>query len=204
MAEDRRQSPLVECTISDQESEIVKLGERPFLGHLNFRANSSDTDALKVVEEMFGLNLPLQPNQMVRSGAGIAIWLRRDEWLLIHQDETGGETVEPLRAQFENRHATVVDVSSAQTLIYLYGTHSREVLARGCPLDLHPRSFKPGDSAQTHFEHIPITLWLDTSTPDPESKPWINVVVRRSFADFLWRRFEDSAKSLHQQLGADG
>jgi len=201
MIDAKRQSPLIDCIINDEESEIIKLGERPFLGHLNLRADHADTDTLSLVEEMFGLSLPLEPNKMIRSGAGIAIWLGPDEWLLIHQDESGRDTVEPLRKLFDTRHAAVTDISSAQTLVYLYGSHSREVLARGCPLDLHPRSFKRGDCAQTHFEHIPVTLWLDTSTPDPELKPWINVVVRRSFADYLWRRLEDSANSVLQELG---
>lgn len=204
MALETRQTPLIECELKDDESGIVRVGERPFLGHLNFRADAEDKVSIEIVEEMFGFSLPLNPNQAVRSGAGIAVWLAPDEWLIIHQDESGSVSVDPLQMLLEGRHAAVTDVSSGQTLLYLYGSHSREVLARGCPLDLHPRQFKPGDSAQTHFEHVPITLWLDTSTPDPELKPWINLVVRRSFADYIWRRLEDTAAAIRATVPKSG
>lgn len=200
MVEQLRQSPLIECEQTDDGNDIVRIGERPFLGHLNFRAEASDRASIQTIEEMFGLTLPLTPNQAVRSGAGIAVWLGPTEWLIIHQDEDGAATVEPLQQHFAHAHAAVTDISSGQTLIYIYGSHSRELLARGCPLDLHQDSFKPGDCAQTHFEHVPITLWLDTSTPDPDKKPWINVVVRRSFADYLWRRFDDSARTIRATI----
>ncbi len=200
MVDQPRQSPLNECDVRDDGDEIVRIGERPFLGHLSFRADPTDVAAIQVVEEMFGLSLPMQPNQAVRSGAGIALWLGPTEWLIIHQDEDGAATALPLQEYLANRHAAATDISSGQTLIYIYGSHSRELLARGCPLDLHTAGFRPGDCAQTHFEHIPITLWLDTSTPEPDKRPWINIVVRRSFADYLWRRLDDSAGAIRAMV----
>ena len=48
--------------------------------------------------------------------------------------------------------AAAVDVGSGYTVLEISGAQAREALARGCPLDLHPRVFKTGQCAQSHFQ----------------------------------------------------
>jgi len=196
-----RQSPLVQCEIAEPQAprgrnskavkDVVVLAERPFLGHVNLRG-----DVAASVADVFGVTLPVQANTVNTDGTGIALWTGPDEWLLIHASAEDRERVADLERAAAGRHVSIVDVSSAQTVIYISGEGARDVLARGCPLDLHPRELPPGRCAQTHFGHIPITIWLDNSKPDPEGDPWFNVVVRRSFADYLWRLLDDAASSV--------
>ncbi len=65
----------------------------------------------------------------------------------------------------------------------------RDVLARGCPLDLHPRAFKPGQCAQSHYFKSSIVLI-------PTGDDAFEIVVRRSFADYFVRIMLDAAAPL--------
>lgn len=189
-----RNSPLVECETDNIADDSVTIAERPFLGHLNLRGKAQEIGVS--VKEVFGVDLPTEPNTVSIDGAGIALWTGPDEWLLIHRSDEDVSRVDDLARHASDKHVSIVDLSSAQTVIYVTGSRARDVLARGCPLDLHSRVFGPGQCAQTHFGHIPVTVWLDNSKPDPQSDPWFNVVVRRSFADYLWRLLDDAANSV--------
>lgn len=67
------------------------------------------------------------------------------------------------------------------------GARARDVIAKGCPLDLHPRVFGPGHCAQTYFDRAGIMI-LQTSTA-----PSFELIVRRSYADYLWAWLTDAA-----------
>jgi sarcosine oxidase subunit gamma len=70
----------------------------------------------------------------------------------------------------------------------LSGAPVREVLAQGCPLDLHPRVFGPGASAGSHYFKASIWLWQTDETPIYE------VLVRRSFMGYFWLMLERSTQ----------
>ena len=48
-------------------------------------------------------------------------------------------------------HASINDISGGQTIIRLRGARARDLLNKGCPLDLHPRVFGVGQCAQSHI-----------------------------------------------------
>ena len=56
------------------------------------------------------------------------------------------------------------------------------MLAKGCPLDLHPLVFRPGDCAQTLLAKANIIIRCVDDSSSYE------LIVRRSFADYaaLW------------------
>ena len=60
----------------------------------------------------------------------------------------------------------------------------REALAQGCPLDLHPRAFKVGQSAGSVFFKASVWLW---QTGD---EPTFEVLVRRSFQNYAWEMLQ--------------
>ncbi len=75
------------------------------------------------------------------------------------------------------RFGAVVDVSAQRTVIELAGPAARELLAKGCSIDLHPRVFGPGQCAQTTLARAPVIL-----LPRAENAYW--VFVRASFAEY--------------------
>jgi sarcosine oxidase subunit gamma len=53
---------------------------------------------------------------------------------------------------------SIVDVSANRATIELEGPGRLELLAHGCGLDLHPRSWRSGQCAQTLLARVPVLL----------------------------------------------
>ena len=116
------------------------------------------------IQDRFGLALP-PPGYATTSGALTALWLRPDCWLL--QGPTGDETVLARRLAMGG-FASVVDQTHGSAILCLSGERAREVLARLCRLDLHPRAFGPGRVAGTIMADISIVLHQRDDTPEFE------------------------------------
>ena len=124
----------------------------------------------------------MEPNTVAVNGALLALWLGPDEWLVVTPPSAQTRLSESLEAALLGRHAAVTDVTGGQTVITLSGPRARDVLAKGCPLDLHPAVFKPGHCAQTLVAKANVTIRCVDDSPSFE------LIVRRSFAEYtaLW------------------
>ena len=192
-SEINRASPLLEflsAAVRSQASEEpgVRLSERAFLGHINLRGDASDEGFLRGAETALGVSVPLEANTTVQGPQVTALWLRPNEWLLLTPPDQQQQTAAALGSDLSNVLAAVTDVSGGQTIINIHGPQAREVLRKGCTLDLHPRAFGAGRCAQTNLaKATAIIRQLDDS-------PSFDIVVRRSFADYLVRWLVDAAR----------
>ncbi len=165
----------------------VVISERPFLGHLNLRGDSSDGAFNGGVEQALGLALPVEPNAISEGDGKQALWLGPDEWLVVTLPDERGAVADRLGAALAGVHSSVTDISGGQTLMNLSGANAREVLAKGCSLDLHPRGFGEGRCAQTLVSGANVILrWAGPG-------PSFDLIVRRSFADYLALWLHDAA-----------
>lgn len=190
MSESLAESPLNQAcwpshSTADGASAGVRLRELAFLGYLNLRGDPADPAFLAAVKGVLGLALPLSPNTLAR-GAGLTLlWLGPDEWLLLTPAGEQSALQWKLETALAGQHAAITDVSSGLTRVSVGGPRMREVLAKGMTLDLHPRAFQSGHCAQTLCAKAGVTVWLEESA--------LQLLVRRSFADYLWRWLEDAA-----------
>ena len=165
----------------------VVISEKPFLGHLNLRGDPSDGAFTGGAERALGFALPVEPNTVSEGDSSRAMWLGPDEWLITTAPDEGGFVAARLAAALDGVHSSVTDISGGQTLINLSGQDSRGVLAKGCSLDLHPRAFGEGRCAQTLVSGANVILrWAG---PEPS----FDLIVRRSFADYLALWLRDAA-----------
>ena len=81
---------------------------------------------------------------------------------------------------------SVLDQSDGQVAIGIGGGNVRAALAKGIAVDLHPDSFKPGDTAATLLGHVPVHL-ARTGADDFE------ILVPRSYAASLWESLGEMA-----------
>ena len=114
------------------------------------RGDPDDARFRSDAERALGVGLPLEPNTVVGGDDLSVLWLGPDEWLVVTPPDRPAAPLEALREELREFHAAVTDVSAGQTTIRLRGDHARELLAKGCSLDLHPRAFGPGRCAQTN------------------------------------------------------
>jgi sarcosine oxidase, subunit gamma len=82
-------------------------------------------------------------------------------------------------------------VSAQRTTIRLSGPDARDVLAKGCSLDLHPTVFRKGTAAQTMLGQAGVVLIaLDDAGTD------YRILVRSSFARYLADWLIDAAEEF--------
>ena len=186
-----RQSPLSAffATAADDPAggAAVVISERPFLGHLNLRGDPGDVDFTGAAAGVLGFALPTEPNTTVGEGGLLALWLGPDEWLVVTPPDVQTALAQSLDTALDGMHASVTDVTGGQTVITLSGPRARDVLAKGCPLDLHPSVFGPGACAQTLLAKANVTLRCVDHSPSYE------LIVRRSFADYAALWLQDAA-----------
>ncbi|AOK08219.1 sarcosine oxidase subunit gamma [Burkholderia sp. AU28942] len=171
-------------------SKKFTLRERAFLDLVNVRGELADPAFVSAFERVVGCLPPSVPNTVARGAEYDVLWLGPDEWLVRSNGPVQAGVLEARLAEaVQGSYAAAVDVGSGYTVVEVTGERVRDVIARGCPLDLHPRVFKQGQCAQSHYFKSPITL---IATGDDT----FEIVVRRSFADYFVRIMLDAAAPL--------
>jgi sarcosine oxidase, subunit gamma len=160
----------------------VEVFERPFTVQIDIRIDPT-AEAIEEVGEALRVALPAEPNRVSTSGALQALWLSPDEWLIVAPAGDSLAIARTARAAVEVFSGAVVDVSAHRTLLELRGPAVRDLLSRGCSLDLHPRAFPADACAQTMLARADVILFQ----PGAEA---FGVFVRSSFANYLvaWLR----------------
>ncbi|MFI8228533.1 sarcosine oxidase subunit gamma [Streptomyces sp. NPDC085900] len=165
----------------------VRLAELPFLAQVNVRLDAKGP-AADAVALTLGLQLPLEPDTVVRAGELTALWLGPDEWLLVGPPGTQHDLEGRIREAAGEEPVSVTDVSAQRTTLLVAGPRARDLLAHGCALDLHPRVFGPGRCAQTALGRTQVVL-----VARDEARAGFWVLVRSSFAGYLTDWLLDAA-----------
>ncbi len=92
--------------------------------------------------------------------------------------------------------AAVSDQSDARAVVRLSGPRARDVLAKGCSIDLHSRAFAPGQVAMTAIGHINVTL------RQIDDQPTFEIALFRSMAGSFWSWLAASAGEFGPEVVA--
>lgn len=168
-----------------QLPSTVSLAEEPFVAMVDLWVDPSGPAASEV-SRLLGVELPTTPSTYVRNDNVTVIWLGPEEWLI-----TGSQLEAPLRDVVGEHGGAAVDVSAQRTTLHLSGTHARDVLAKGCSIDLHPSVFSAGTAVQTTLGLAGVILIaLDDAGLD------YRILVRASFARYLADWLIDAAEEF--------
>ncbi|MDE0308466.1 MAG: hypothetical protein OXI60_01355 [Acidiferrobacterales bacterium] len=172
------------------ELQGVVLTELPFLRYANVRFQSDDAQPSRKFRRLMGFDVPLDPNTFILHEENLCAWLGPDEWLVITPPHVR-TSLDAMLNEFvsDNEFSTCVDISASQTIIRAVGPKTIELLGRGVTYDLHPSNFSPGCCVQTMLARTAVTLLAQTA-----EDLTIDIVVRRSFADYLWRWLNDAGQ----------
>lgn len=181
--------------VDDPGDAAVRLGEKLLPAAVNLRGDAGDPAFVAAVREALGVEPPTTPNT-VASGDDLALlWLGPDEWLALRHGaapEAEAQLAAGLRSALGDLHAAVTEIGENYVCIHVAGRRAREVIMKGCPLDLHPRVFGgAGHCAQSHLSKTAILL--HQVSDDDRAGPGFDLYTRRSFADYLWRWLADAA-----------
>ena len=177
MAELLRTHPLEGWrTAFERLPDTVGITVEPFVAMVDVRLG----DVGPEVGSRLGAGLPTAPKTWVPAGTGRAVWLGPDEWLLSSTTEAPEELEARVRAAALELGGSATDVSAQRIGLRLTGARVRDVLAKGCSIDLHPREFGRGRSAQTTLGQAGVVLLALSDAADD-----VVVLVRSSFAGYL-------------------
>ena len=171
-----------------QLPDSVAIVEEPFITMVELRVDPAGPGAAAAAS-LLGVELPTTPSTYAKSADTAVIWLGPDEWLVTGTSLTGPELEGRLRDTVSSHGGTAVDVSGQRTTLELSGSHSRDVLAKGCALDLHPRTFGEGTAAQTTLGQAVVVLLAVNGTGAD-----YRILVRSSFARYLADWLLDAAE----------
>lgn len=191
----KSESPLAMCRVTvalagSQQAAGVVVREKPFLGHLILRGNVADAAFCAGVEQVLGVPLPLKMGPLsMDENTGVSIqWMSPDEWLII---VPGGQefAAESALRQHLSGHFAVMNVSGGQTVLELSGAKVRELLMKCTPYDVHPRNFPVGKGVSSVFAKSGAIIRR------VGEERW-ELVIRRSFADYLYRWVLDASEEF--------
>jgi sarcosine oxidase, subunit gamma len=164
----------------------LSLAELAVPGQINLRGQASNPAFLAAAGTVLIARLPVNPNTVQTAGDLTILWLGPDEWLILTPPGAEAGIIARLREVLAPVHAAVTDVSGNRARLRLSGPNARDVLAKGCSLDLHQRRFAPGQCAQT------LIVRADAILHQIDDRPTYDIFPRRSFAEYLWMWLADA------------
>ncbi|MDQ0092290.1 sarcosine oxidase subunit gamma [Paeniglutamicibacter psychrophenolicus] len=183
-----RTSPLAHMASAFQQGAVagkrgVSARELAFTTQLGLRAEPG-SEAHAALAAATGVGLPASVGEVAGNAEGTAVlWNGPDEFLVVAPE--GTELLDDLVAALGQSAGQVLDLSANRTIIELSGPSARLVLEKGCPADLHPRSFGAGTAITTVLGPVPVLLWKT-------AEDTFRLLPRASFADYTARWLLDA------------
>lgn len=164
----------------------VVIAERCGLNLWVLRGATGDHHFMRAAQSAIGVALPITPGTTASAGTASALCLAPDEWLF-SRGAPGDLAVSG---------GASIDVSHGRTVLRISGPRTRDLLGKGCGLDLHPSVFKSGHCAQTAIARLNVLIHLrdDDGTFD--------LYCSRSYALSFWRWVTTSAAEFGYRVAA--
>jgi len=175
--------------------ESARVIDEPFIAMVDLWIDPAGPGGAAAAD-VLGLDaLPTTPSTIVAGRDTSVIWLGPEEWLVTSEHRDGEDLETTLRDAVSEHGGAAVEVSAQRTTLRLWGAHARDVIAKGCSLDLHPAVFGQGAAAQTVLGHAGMVL-----IPLSDNGSDFRIIVRSSFARYLADWLIDAA----EEFGVDG
>lgn len=172
----------------------ILLQERIGFTLLQIIARKGQTSGLaSAVEAATGLALPAGPKYVADDGVAL-IGTAPGQWLAMASGIEAERRLAALEAALP-QFAAVMDLSGGKAILRASGIAVRDLLAKGCMLDLHPSAFAPGDAARTSIALIPCNIWQVSTMPS------YDLAVDTSYAASFWRWITEAAAEFGYEVG---
>jgi sarcosine oxidase subunit gamma len=152
-----------------------------------FRVQTWDSAALapSAVTEVLGGAWPQKTGTFAGGGVD-TICVGPTDWLVLAADLDPIPLLRRLDALFQGSTFRATNVSQTLIRVQIEGSEVRDLLAKGCALDLDPRHFPPGRSARTRFADMPVIVrCIGQST--------FECIVALSYTDYFLSWLGDAA-----------
>lgn len=155
------------------------------LGFIYLRGLANDAAFTQAVASVLGGNIPTQPKQTVYTKQAAILWLSPDEWLLVCSYAEKNDLLNQLQTALQDVYAQVVDNSGGFMLMRIHGNDATTILRHISPYNFE--ALQTGQCVQTVAKKTTVVV-VKVAEND------YAFIFRRSFADYLWRILQKTAK----------
>jgi sarcosine oxidase subunit gamma len=182
------QSPLHHLDLASRAAPVdaskgVWANEIPLQGYISLRGSAQDAAFVAGASHALGCALPVVPCTFAATPLLKVLWLSPDEWMIVCPRERLAALLRDLEQAFAGVRSQVADNSGGYTQILLKGRNAPDVLSHTSVYDL--AALADGRVVGTTFGKSSLYLHREQAG--------FTLLLRRSFADYIWRYLERAA-----------
>ena len=129
------------------------------------------------------LDLPLESPKVTMNKETRVLWNAPRTWLIISNKKN---IVSSIKDKCDNENFAVTDISHSRAVIQIKGLQAKEVLKKGCPININ--EIQVNSCAGTVFNGITIVVDCVNNNPDT-----FNLLALRSFGETFYHHITDAA-----------
>ena len=165
---------------NQKKEELIKIceGKNLLIVQIVQYKNISSTTEIKID----GLSLTDEALIVNSNDDTRILWNGPKNWLLI---STKKDLIKDIKQSFKEENFAITDLSHSKTVIELQGKNLKEILKKGCPINVN--ELKKNNSFNSIFHNIAVTV--DIIDDNPEK---IRILTLRSFGESLYHSITDA------------
>ena len=165
----------------EEKKDVLKIKEikNIFICQITKYKSLSSNESKAQVDK---LDLPTKLKCNFNSSTRI-LWMAPQNYLVI---STKLNLMKDILNDFQDKDFAVTDLSHSRTVIEISGNKSKEVIKKGCPINVN--DLQKGDCANSIFHGVTITI--DVLETNPET---LRIYSLRSFGESFYHSFTDAS-----------
>ena len=129
------------------------------------------------------LGFPIENSKVESNKETRILWSAPRTWFIISKKEN---IINNIKEKCTDKNFAITDISHSRAVIQIKGLQAREILKKGCPLNIN--EFKTNNCAGTVFHGISIVVDFIDNNPDT-----FNLLTLRSFGESFYHHITDAA-----------
>jgi sarcosine oxidase, subunit gamma len=168
--------------VASPSGSAIDISEIQNTGLIDLRILPKGRAALTIAANELGFSLPHAPRTSGSGRGRTALWWSIDQWIVTCPRSRTQFLAKKLETAFGRAHAMVTNVSDTRAIVRVSGDQVREVLMKGCCVDLLAKDVVPGLVRRTQIAEIPAAIHFVSNDPLT-----FDIYVFRSYADYIWQ-----------------
>ena len=146
---------------------------------VQYKKSKIQTSTIKVED----LDLPLESLKVTANKETRVLWNAPRTWLIISNKKN---IINNIKDKCDHSNFAVTDISHSRAVIQIKGLQAKEVLKKGCPININ--EIQVNNCAGTVFNGITVVIDFVNNNPDT-----FNLLALRSFGETFYHHVTDSA-----------
>ena len=164
------------------ENELLQISEEKGLSIVQvvqYKKSQIQLNNIKIDE----LEFPNENSKVTTNNKTRILWNAPKTWLIISDKEN---IIDIIKGKCSEENFAITDISHSRAVIQIKGAQAREVLKKGCPLNIS--EFEINNCAGSVFHGI--TIVVDCINVNPDT---FNLLTLRSFGESFYHHITDAA-----------